>query len=309
MSEAAGFLHAADEIEEGEEDETFSEAGSEIDYEDGDDYLEEEIVSSPLIAAVIAGNLAIAQRLLEEGADKNESTNWGRTVMYHAARRGHFKCVRLLLEQGADKDEADINGETPLYAATQFGHLSVVRLLVQQGADMEKRGDFGSPLHVAATSGRLKTVRYYLEQGADRDKVMSLFNKFTPLHLACINGRLDVVKLLMVYGADLNARTWRGELPIDTAGNEEIAQAIRDEPRRRMDEAPGKRATEEVRHPTDKSNKRQRDDEHNESATENGDIEETEPSSKRRNLEEREAVEGKVAEKDEDSEPSDGEDD
>ena len=50
----------------------------------------------------------------------------------------------------------------------------------------------------------------------------------------------------MVY---LNTRTNRGELSIDLADDEEIRQAVRDEPRCRLDEAPGKRATEQDRHP------------------------------------------------------------
>ena len=102
----------------------------------------------------------------------------------------------------------------------------------------------------------------------------------------------------MVYGADLNARTNDGRLPIDIARTEEIKQAIRDEPRRRMDEAPGKRATEQDRHPNAAT-----------SATAQGDnAEEVEPSNKREHLDEGEVVEGKVAEEDEDSEPSDEED-
>ena len=55
--------------------------------------------------------------------------------------------------------------------------------------------------------------------------------------------------LLMRYGADLNAKNNDGDLPIEIARTEEIKQVISDEPRRRMDEAPGKRATEPDRHP------------------------------------------------------------
>jgi hypothetical protein len=74
----------------------------------------------------------------------------------------------------------------------------------------------------------------------------------TPLHYAAECGFLETVMMLMRYGADLNARDIIGRLPIDMGNRitEEIKQAIRDEPRRRMDEAPGKRATEEDRHPT-----------------------------------------------------------
>ena len=90
----------------------------------------------------------------------------------------------------------------------------------------------------------------------------------------------------MVYGADLNARDNDGELPIDMGhlNNEEIKQAIRDEPRRRMDEAPGKRATEQDCHPN---------------------------TVLQENVEEQEDYEAEVvvAEEDQDSEPSSVEDD
>ena len=66
----------------------------------------------------------------------------------------------------------------------------------------------------------------------------------TSLHCAAENGHLEITKLLMVYGADLNARDFYVQLPIYYAANEEI----RDEPRRRLEEAPGKRATEQDRH-------------------------------------------------------------
>ena len=107
----------------------------------------------------------------------------------------------------------------------------------------------------------------------------------------------------MAYGADLNARTNSGQLPIDVADNEEMKQAIRDEPRRRMDEAPGKRATEQDRHPNAAT-----------SASAQQMVEEKEEdelSNKRPRLDEGVGakVEGKVAEEDEDSEPSSDEDD
>ena len=99
----------------------------------------------------------------------------------------------------------------------------------------------------------------------------------------------------------MNARTKYGSLPIDIRGlnTEEIRQAIRDEPRRRMDEAPGKRATEQDRHPSAATSASAQQEEKEEDVKE-------EPNSKNPRLEEEGGA--KVAEEDEDSEPSDGED-
>ena len=120
---------------------------------------------------------------------------------------------------------------------------------MEQGANIEKASTYGdtTPLVHSSYTGHLEVARYLLEQGANRDKADN--RGWTSLHNAACYGQLETAKLLMVYGADLNARTNDGRLPIDVALNEEIRQAIRDEPRRRIDEAPGKRATEQDRHP------------------------------------------------------------
>ena len=114
--------------------------------------------------------------------------------------------------------------------------------------------------------------------------------------------------LLMSYGADLNARNNLGQLPIDVATTEEIKQAIRDEPRRRMDHG-HKRATEQDRHPNAATSASAQQEEEEEQ-------EKDEQSNKRPRLNDEGAVavpdeeeETKIAEEDEDSEPSDDEDD
>ena len=165
------------------------------------------------------------------------------SVLYYAADSGNLELVRILVKL-RDKDKAGGSDRTPLWAASRKGHLTVVTFLVEQGADVEKADNSGwTPLIVASIYGRLEVVRYLLENGANIDKATDLGK--TPLHYAVQYGHLETAKLLMVYGADLNARTDSGLLPIDMGplGNEEIKQAIRDEPKRRIDHG-HKRATE-----------------------------------------------------------------
>ena len=220
--------------------------------------------------------------------------------LHDAAEAGDLERVQVLVEQGVDKDCTDnINNWTPLCIASQSNHLRVVRYLVEQGADMENTDNhLWTPLIGASDSGHLEVVRYLLEQGANRDKA-SIGGR-TSLHCAAFYGHLETAKLLMEYGADLNMRTKHSNrLPIDFADDEEIKQAIRDEPRRRMDHG-HKRATEQERHPNAATS----------ASTQQEVGDEEEQSYKKLRLEEGTiSEEGKIAEEDEDSEPSDDEDD
>jgi len=198
------------------------------------------------------GDLERVQILVEQRNDTERTflNHDSLNPLYVASENGHLPVVQYLVEQGADKEIMCNGGKSPLLIASSNGHLPVVTFLVEQGADIEKTdGNNGwTPLMVACMDNHVDVARYLLEQGADRDKVG--FYGMTSLHFAAGNNFLKLAKLLMVYGANLTARNEDGDLPIDVAWGEEMKQAICDEPRRRMDEAPGKRAIDEQdRHP------------------------------------------------------------
>ena len=69
------------------------------------------------MAAATAGELTLTQSLLKQGADKNETTNLGRSAMWYAAANGYLEIVKLFVEQGADKEKASKSGATPLWVA------------------------------------------------------------------------------------------------------------------------------------------------------------------------------------------------
>merc|ERR1712159_365019 len=57
---------------------------------------------TPLLEACMAGQLRVAGRLIEGGADINVQTELGRTPIMEAARKGHTDVVQLLLDHGAN---------------------------------------------------------------------------------------------------------------------------------------------------------------------------------------------------------------
>ena len=219
--------------------------------------------------------------------------------LYAAAKDGDLERVQVLVEQGADKEKGRY-GETPLYIATKYGHLTIVRYLAEQGAEMEKANfDGQTPLFWASYLGQLEIVRYLLEQGANTNKASN--NGWTTLHWAACRGHLEIAKLLMAYGADLNSRDRDGLLPIDVAGHntEEIRQAIRDEPERRWNQQPRKRCIEQDRQPHAAASA---------FAQKQEDYDKGEQGDKKQPAE-GEVEEGKVADEDQDSEPSSDEED
>jgi ankyrin repeat protein len=105
----------------------------------------------PLTNAARHGHLEVAQRLLEAGAEPNDSDD---PPLTNAAAKGHLQIVELLLEAGADPDAKrhvlpDSTDEVyhevgaPLFYADRNRHLEIARQLLEGGACVHA-GQFGS---------------------------------------------------------------------------------------------------------------------------------------------------------------------
>ena len=66
---------------------------------------------SALHLAVYAGNMNIAEQLLDHGADLDAKNDYGETPLFYAARRNMPALIRLLLQRGSDAGTIDRFGE------------------------------------------------------------------------------------------------------------------------------------------------------------------------------------------------------
>ena len=164
---------------------------------------------TPLHAAVNCfydcGNLEVALKLLEYGADINAENAFGSTPLHWASRGHHFEdgsVLRLLLKHGGDVNSRDTRGLTPLHEAlgSEGGGLKVVPLLLKHGADIEAEDSNGrTALRVAVEQGHYEVVKLLLKHGADVEAEDS--DGRTALRVAAQKGHDEVVKLLREHGA------------------------------------------------------------------------------------------------------------
>jgi len=198
--------------------------------------------------------------------------------------------LSLLKQDDIDKNERSSLGRTAIWYAAFHGHVEIQKLLVEQGIDMEISDLNGrTPLFVACREGHLDTVNHLLEQGANRDALDG--DGWTPLHAASFRDHLDIAKLLMIYGADVNVEYGIGITALNLAVSKEMDTAIYDETRRRMDHG-YKRSTEQIT-----EEEVAKEEEEGEEEINNKRLGE---SSEEENI-------GEVADEDQDSEPSDSE--
>lgn len=89
------------------------------------------------------------------------------TPLLYAVLSGDIDTVRVLLASGADIDEAAADGTTPLVLAVIKKHEALAVNLLERGADPNLSGTGYSALHVASATGQVGAVKALLAHGAD----------------------------------------------------------------------------------------------------------------------------------------------
>jgi ankyrin repeat protein len=102
--------------------------------------VEDNFGSSPFIALVMShdttNRLTIAQLLIEKGADINNISKGGGSVLGYACEYNLIDVVKLLISKGAEIDARKNNfANTPLMYAANSGNEAIVDLLLAAGAD------------------------------------------------------------------------------------------------------------------------------------------------------------------------------
>jgi ankyrin repeat protein len=202
------------------------------------------IQGSPLGRAADAGQLRVAEFLLDNGADVNApSDTAGKTPLLAAAYAGRKAMVELLLQRGANVNAANGQGQTALHQAVEQGFISVAEVLLATKADPNRQNeDTQTPLTIAARKGSRAMAALLLAHGADPNIARKVHPGYganplsegrkmfgTPLHIAAARGDVELVALLLTNRADVKPLSLYLETPLQGAaacGKADVAELL-----------------------------------------------------------------------------------
>lgn len=159
--------------------------------------------------AILQGNPAIVQILIDNGANTNSSPPPEHLSPLHFAsavgdvsvesvdvtEEDQIAIINLLLSEGADIEAEDSRGATALFYAAEAGRPSVVELLLEKGADPETTtSDMKTPLTVAAGRGHSDVANILRAAGSDMLAISK--GGYTALHHAAKAGDMKTVRTL-----------------------------------------------------------------------------------------------------------------
>lgn len=164
---------------------------------------------SPLLFGNASQSPAIRPLLLAAGADINERSHDGTTVLHNNL---DFETMAALVAAGADVNARDWKGATPLFAVWDA---DIIAMLLAAGADANMTDHWGrTPLHLYSSISS-QALEHLLSAGADVNA--SDLRGRTPLHEAAEYEDAAVITALVAAGADVNTRDHLGNTPLHIA--------------------------------------------------------------------------------------------
>lgn len=190
--------------------------------------------TADLMKATLVNDIAWARRLLAaDGLDVDTRDSAGWTPLMMAAERGRVAIAQVLLEYGADPNATaeGTQSATALHFAAIEGHTAMAQLLVHGKAYIDARTLKGfTPLVFAVGEQHELTVRRLLELQASADAEDNLGDTALMCAIRTGQGDTSIVHQLLAADAMVDLRNNRGQTALTVAHEEEhesIARLLR----------------------------------------------------------------------------------
>ncbi|XP_062513799.1 uncharacterized protein LOC134189518 isoform X2 [Corticium candelabrum] len=129
----------------------------------------------------------------------------GRSALMHAVYWNQVDCARVLLHEGADVNQQTPDGSTVLHQCAYSGFPELIDLLLHHRADAHKTDKEGRcPLHWATNNSSSKVLTYLLDKVIDVNLNVRDRAEMTPLMWAAYNSQSAHVQALLERGTDVS---------------------------------------------------------------------------------------------------------
>lgn len=122
------------------------------------------LIATPVLAAelesvVIDGDVALAEKLIVDGADVNKKgAMLGLRPLHYAVMASNKKMIELLLAKGANVNIQKNDGYTPLHLAAARDNIAMVEFLITKGADVTIKNNAGETPALVAKNDKIKQL-------------------------------------------------------------------------------------------------------------------------------------------------------
>ncbi|XP_058854336.1 L-asparaginase-like isoform X1 [Acipenser ruthenus] len=169
-----------------------------------------------MCTAAMEGDIEGLEGHLNQGADAQMTSNYGRTPLHVAAGEGDLDTVRFLLKKGADISYRDDFREPALNDAIRSKNLEVVEHLVSEGAYLEiLPGALGGEMCCLAYLNDTKQMEIWMAAGKHLN--YADYDKRTPLHVAVCTNQAEMVTFCLNNGSDPELRDFHNNRPLEDA--------------------------------------------------------------------------------------------
>ena len=175
---------------------------------------------TPLHIACLHGQLAVAQVLVDAGADVNAKNNYGAftpgDLWAVFSSNNHKDPVSLLTVHGVDVKDMK-NGYTPLDLCLFANrHKELMQLLIAKGADVNAQASSGAtPLYFAVLRDQADDVKFLIDKGANVNLPDAYGGTILDAALQLQYG--SMIQILVDHGGDVNAKDQSQQRPLDYA--------------------------------------------------------------------------------------------
>ncbi|NXB47734.1 ANKE1 protein, partial [Leucopsar rothschildi] len=176
---------------------------------------------TPAMKAAELGHEVILELLAKANADMTAVDNEGKGILFYclSPTGRHTHCLQIALEYGADVNNCTTSGRSVLLQACEQAHevKEMCLIFLEKGADPHAKDPATGRTAVmeAAREGAAEVVLDLLRRGADVN--LFDFERHSAAHFAAKGGFFEILTIISGYNADLKLIAMNGNTPLHYA--------------------------------------------------------------------------------------------